>query len=768
MDLDDKQIIAPVNATKVMQLAGGPQMIQAVPEEYFLASCAIRALEDRKGQNLDFIFSVYLPIQIISLNKSGLCVFVDLLGFSASPLSIFGSDILETMKGYDELSTKNDLIELMQEARMKLEAIAEITNETIPGLVSTPSTEIIARILDWPKRDFLEHYSLVLPRIIPELDITEISARLRESVRFLEEFEPQIYKMQQMIEEKILELLKIHESTLSGKIARLDQRILALEKDIMQIESRIAVRETADLSTQLESRKIALERDISRQTELKKKQHDYSSELIKLQELLSSLINRVLPIIADARTQMLPFTSSHAVDLELDQNLILLLPFVFAGFSKKGRLRIEIFPPSVLDDAIDKVSLRRDFVDPFYIYSENLEILTNWLRKRANHDVNFRKMLSSSAKNQNLLALEKTRTTLIEGAKLLLADGLIKESVLTQFEGYLKTIPVHKIKGRRTKLRTLALGPDSDNLCKVIFHIGDNSGTPIAGAAIDLGIFFLESNERGRIQVSLPKSHYEGQVTAEGFQPKMFEFNLPSTNEIVIPITLDALSQEEKVAQSLDNLIERAKRIDLIRTRLRKAFDDHGATLLNTPAYRSSLIELLNELGHDPEAWITDAKAQSEMMKRLLSGNEREDGIVRDILHLAEASKLTGGIMLFSELLVRLDSKGWETTSDEVETILGNMAKDGLLQGLSQLDNGIGLVTFLPVALTDDPQKILLFASQNDGQVTIENAVISLGWTEERVKNALDLLVSKGVAKIQKSYSKSTQYWFPGFRSGTE
>ena len=124
--------------------------------------------------------------------------------------------------------------------------------------------------------------------------------------------------------------------------------------------------------------------------------------------------------------------------------------------------------------------------------------------------------------------------------------------------------------------------------------------------------------------------------------------------------------------------------------------------------------------------------------------------------------------MLLSELLVRLDSKGWETTSDEVETILGNMAKDGLLQGLSQLDNGIGLVTFLPVGLTDDPQEILSYASQNDGQVTIENAVISLGWTEERVKNALDLLVSKGVAKIQKSYSKSTQYWFPGFRSSKE
>ena len=65
----------------------------------------------------------------------------------------------------------------------------------------------------------------------------------------------------------------------------------------------------------------------------------------------------------------------------------------------------------------------------------------------------------------------------------------------------------------------------------------------------------------------------------------------------------------------------------------------------------------------------------------------------------------------------------------------------------------------------DDPQKILSLASQHDGNLTIETIVVALGWTDERVRNALDLLVSTGVAKVQKSYSKSTQYWFPGFRS---
>ena len=122
--------------------------------------------------------------------------------------------------------------------------------------------------------------------------------------------------------------------------------------------------------------------------------------------------------------------------------------------------------------------------------------------------------------------------------------------------------------------------------------------------------------------------------------------------------------------------------------------------------------------------------------------------------------------MLFSELLVRLDDAGWGTHADEIEDIIGDMTKEGLIQGLSKIEGGALLVEFVPVALTDDPQKILSLAATNDGRLSIEDAVVGLGWTEERVKNALELLVHNGVAKEQRSYSKSTIYWFPGLRGG--
>jgi hypothetical protein len=152
------------------------------------------------------------------------------------------------------------------------------------------------------------------------------------------------------------------------------------------------------------------------------------------------------------------------------------------------------------------------------------------------------------------------------------------------------------------------------------------------------------------------------------------------------------------------------------------------------------------------------------MVKGLLKRDDRIDGIRRDILRMAEESRDSGGIMLFSELLVRLDNIGWATKPDETEDIIKEMSKEGLIEGLSTLESGAVLVNFIPVSLTDDPQQLMSLAADGDGSLTIEAAIVKLGWTEERVKNALELLVAEGIAKMQKSYSKSTQFWFPGLR----
>ncbi|MHA2117118.1 MAG: hypothetical protein ACXABM_16600, partial [Candidatus Thorarchaeota archaeon] len=221
---------------------------------------------------------------------------------------------------------------------------------------------------------------------------------------------------------------------------------------------------------------------------------------------------------------------------------------------------------------------------------------------------------------------------------------------------------------------------------------------------------------------------------------------------------------EDQLSVRLDELVDRSRRLDMIRERLWEVFEKQGSTLLGIPAYRTALVELLSELGYEPESWIAEAKKKSGMVKRLLKRDDRTDGLRRDILRMASDSKQFGGIMLFSELLVRLDESGWGTHPDEIEDILEDMAKEGLIQGLSTIEGGALMVEFVPVALTDDPQQILSLAATKDGRLSIEDAVVNLEWTEERVKNALELLINNGVAKEQRSYSKSTQYWFPGLR----
>ena len=303
-----------------------------------------------------------------------------------------------------------------------------------------------------------------------------------------------------------------------------------------------------------------------------------------------------------------------------------------------------------------------------------------------------------------------------------------------------------------------------EDLCRVRIHVYDDADQPVEHATIDLGIQSLISNNRGLVKTSLPLSRYTGTVSAAGYKDQSIEFTLATSSDTVIPIRLVPLPAEERMKLMLEELVGRAERIDSVRERLWEAFEEHGGTLLGIPSYRSALKELLTELGYDPETWIAQANKRKGMVKRLLKRDDRTDGIRRDILKLAEDSKRSGGIMLLSDLLVKLDDKGWETVPDEIQSILDDMRKDGLIQGVTKMKSGARFVQFVPVALTEDPNQILEIAAENNGSLTIEDAVLQLGWTEERIKNALGLLVSRGVAKMQKTYSSGVKYWFPGLR----
>lgn len=776
MDSPTRQLIIPVMATRTTRLADGQPVKQAVPEDYALAAILINALTTRNDNEIEFVLKTYLPIRVVPSTLSSGCFLIEYQGMSSASLvshqEIDFGDLLERVRGSHSSS---ELLDCISDCLSVVDTVSSATSQEHLGVLSGPLAACVSQMLEWPTKEKLEEYALALPKLLKDSDVEKCAEALQKTFQVLRNAGSALSRADEEIASQMRNILSEKESQTSMKITRLNQRIDVLRKEVANLESRveqITARDSSEgkraskkkeVETTLKSRKKALKRDIARREEiLTRNQNDFRDLLIQQKELHSrtesaqSRIENQRRLLHDA---FLVACSGVGPDKD---GVTLMIPFIIIGFSKKGRLRVVVHPPSHLRSIDQQVGRRRDFVYPL-IADSGLSSITDELTRRANSDVGFRNFLRTSSKKNNLLAIGVTRSLIREGGKSLQSDGLVKANLLDEISDIISGFPESKKKPiKLSKVSPVLSG--SDATCFVRFHVHDVSGKPIEGALLELGAFLLRSDAGGVIKASLPKSRYEGVIRANDYRDRPIEFTLSSTSNLVIPVTLDPFSDEERLTIRFDKLMERAQHIDEIRDRLRDAFQKQGSTLLSIPAYRSAFEELLTELGYEPESWIAEATKKKGMVKRLLKRDDRVEGLRRDILRLAQESKESGGIMMFSEFLVRLDSLGWATKSKEIENIVTSMTKEGLIQGMTRLENGTRLVKFIPVELTRDPTQVLGLAAKTDGRLTIEDVVVGLGWTEDRVANALDLLAENGVAKEQKSYSKSTIYWFPGFR----
>jgi hypothetical protein len=775
MDLDGWTLIVPSTATRRLQLAGGQLMEQAVPEDYVVAGMVLRAIEQREGRELEFILKCYLPVAIAESPFANRSYLVELLGLTSETMICHKQ--IDTTPLVKELETATDtktLLKRVKEARELVATLRKTERSVLLGLMSGLIARGIAQVLERPLRNQIADYEVILTGLLKQKEFQKTIDVLQETATLLSTVNDNMTHTIELITTKVESLVEKTEAESTPILSRLDLRIQSLQKQIEDMESdRTKVKASssdlkqtrlAEIQQTLDARVAARKRDEDRRNEILTKIQEESRELLVERDNLkaefqaaSKTIHDQLASIIDMSVPVIP----HSVG---DKGAFVLLPFFVAGFSKKGQLRIEIYPVSQMTTNGEKVSRRRDFVDGFTSPSRTIDAITSMLNERANNDIALRKFIRESSESFNLLAVRESRELILEGATSLMGDGLVKQPLVDELRFLISGTPEVKPK-KRMKRQVTPLVSDG-SLSRVRFHIQDESGHPVEGAELELGAISAKSDDKGTIVVSIPLSKHEGIVRAAGYVDKPVEFSLTSVGDVAIPIMLNSLSHEDHIAAKLDELVDKSRRLDMIRERLWEAFETQGSTLLSIPAYRTALAELLTELGYEPESWIAEAKLKSGMVKRLLKRDDRTDGLRRDILRLAEESKSFGGIMLFSELLVRLDNAGWGTHAAEIEDIIEDMTKEGLVQGLSKIEGGALLVEFIPVALTNDPQEILSFASTKEGRLSIEDAVVELGWTEERVKNALELLVKNGVAKEQRSYSKSTQYWFPGLRGG--
>jgi hypothetical protein len=763
MEPQSLQHIIASTATKRLELAGGSTMEQILPEEYALANFILRALEERNGQELEFVLKSYLRIHMVPIEKGAACFLVEPLGFTSAHFKLLNEfDIAPILEVLKKTNSLDELLDLIKQSQETVESLVKAEESTLLGVVSKTQASEFMALLERPTKSEREAYAIHFPEVLKRKDLEYTMHQLKTTIQIKNEIESKLMNLHHILVETTTRLISEEEVVIKKQISQLDRRIESLTHKIDEMDSE---KETDDI---LQNRIQALTRDQNRRRSILSQFEEKSHLILEGNESIETSIEQSRQILSEIDTSMKEILiPTGSTDISPPWTN-LLIPFIIIGFSKKGRLKIAIYPPSKLNEVDTRVGIRHDFIDTLSDVSEYLSKIALRLTKLANSDVNMRKHLRESSKKYNLLILKESRVLIRDGAKALLADGLVKESQISELDSILHGFSEESISTQELiKIKPLSVEVGKGQ-CHVKFHIYDDQSRPIDGAKLDLGGMIIQTDIRGSADVNLTKSMYDAKVSAVGFKEKIIEFRLDSSDDVVIPVILNPLPAEERLAVELDRLLERAKRLDIIRNRLWQAFQKQGETLLSIPAYRGILVELLTELGYESESWISEAQNERGMVKRLLKRDDRQDALRRDILKLAEASKDSGGLMLFSDLLLHLDKMGWATSFDEVEATLYEMSREGLLEGVTALENGTRLVKFIPVALTDDPQKILNLAAKGAGQLTIEDAVLSLGWKEERVMNALNLLVDKGVAKVQKTYSKSTIYWFPGLQEKTK
>lgn len=776
MDQDRRQMIVPVTGTSSVRLPDGRSVEQGVPEEYVFADFTFRSIVARNGRDLEFLLKVYLPVLVVPSPNAGKCFLVELLGFASTSVRVPRNASLESLlKKVEGAATDAQIQECLDEALAAARSIASAESVTLRGALSEPTAGGVTQLLGWPLRKGPEAYALILSPVIQSSASDEASETVRTAASSLRTAETQIPRLIEALRAKTRQIIAAREKEVSEVIARLDLRIETLRKEVSSLQSRLRQTTTSkpdksstkgtELLELLRARETALRRDLEKKNKTLAEGQAASRGMLLSLESMESEMNTARGTLSECRTNLERLeVSAHGLDLP-GGAAVLLIPLVFAGFSKKGRLDITVYPPSRLLIDRQKIGLRREYVDSMSEASREIMQLSSWCEERANSDVALRKTIRDASQMYSLLVLKNTRQMIREGAKMLLADGLIKESALADVDSMLSGFSEQVLTTTATVPISPPLVSGTSAECRVEFQIHNGAGAPVGRAALELDGVSSEADASGMVSLSLQAGLHRGRVSAPGHRDQTIEFHLAGSTDAVIPVVLTQMSHEEKLGDSLDKLVERARRIDMIRDRLWDAFQTHGDTLLNIPAYRTALVELLSDLGYESEAWIVEATKKKGMIKRLLRRDDRSEALRRDILRIAEESKQSGGIMLFSTLMVQLDDLGWNANADETESAIQEMSREGLIEGMTSLEGGARLVKFVPVSLTDDPEQILGLAARKEGRLTIEEAVVGLGWTEERVKNALDLLVNGGVAKVQRSYSQSTQYWFPGLRS---
>jgi len=218
----------------------------------------------------------------------------------------------------------------------------------------------------------------------------------------------------------------------------------------------------------------------------------------------------------------------------------------------------------------------------------------------------------------------------------------------------------------------------------------------------------------------------------------------------------DAELMIKELEQMINNISE-------IKKELKKFEKKYGDKISENKDYYEKLANLREELGLPTEIGRFDWK-EAPTFKDRLTGRGFYDVLANEILELGqELIPENGGIIAVGELFTQLNKKrpGRMVSIDDMRRSIDKLINSQLLPPYRILGSGVKILEFITVEFSTDHDIILNYASR-EGFITKEALLMKTDWTEERIDRTLKFFEEHGIARVDKSYSEGTKYWFPG------
>ncbi|XP_019534002.3 vacuolar-sorting protein SNF8 [Aedes albopictus] len=230
---------------------------------------------------------------------------------------------------------------------------------------------------------------------------------------------------------------------------------------------------------------------------------------------------------------------------------------------------------------------------------------------------------------------------------------------------------------------------------------------------------------------------------------------------------LEAEKYRDKGTELQDSQLEQmVKQMDVLKENLEEFAAKHKAEIKKNAQFRRQFQEMCAAIGVDPLA------SGKGFWSVLGMGDFYYELAVQVVEVCLAANHSTGGLMELNELRNRLvAARGRKQIHQEIvnEDIIMAARKLKIFgNGFTVFPVGDGryMVQSVPGELSLQETSVLsAAANQGQGYVTISMLMDNLGWTEFRARQAIDKILSDGLAWVD-NQGEEVSYWFPSLFPG--